>query len=260
MTVEALVLDERLDGVAVLTLNRPQVLNALDDDLMEALAASTFGVAKDESIHCVVLTGAGRGFCSGGDLNNRAQKDGEPTIRLSFEERQAKLRSFSEAARQLRDMPKLTIAMINGPCAGAGVGLAGACDLRFAGRSAVIKTAFVEVGLAGDYGTSWFWTQLLGSAKAREFLFLSEKFDADRALAFGLFSRVFEDNILRAETMSFAHRVCESPWAYRLAKDSLNRASANDLAAQLDVEAYNSTAASREIARAAKRRTTGRQR
>jgi 2-(1,2-epoxy-1,2-dihydrophenyl)acetyl-CoA isomerase len=252
---EPLILIEQSDGVAKLTLNRPDVLNALNDDLMAALLVAVSSVAEDESVRCVVLTGAGRGFCAGGDLNNRAAKGDVRPPRLTFEERQAKLREFSETARLLHEMPKPTIAMINGPCAGAGVGLVGACDLRFGGRSASIRTAFVEVGLAGDYGSSWFWTRLLGGAKARELLLMSEKFDAESALAFGLLTRLFGDDQLLTQTMSVARRFAsKNPWAYKFAKDSLNRGETNELAAQLDVEAYNSTAASREIGRAAKAR------
>jgi 2-(1,2-epoxy-1,2-dihydrophenyl)acetyl-CoA isomerase len=245
------VLDERQDGVAFLTLNRPAVLNAINDEMMEALVAATRAVAADESVRCVVVTGAGRGFCSGGDLKNRSAVGEQPVPRPTPGERTAFLRSAFEAARLLHEIPKPTIAMVNGPCAGAGVGLAGACDLRFAARSASIRTAFVEVGLAGDYGTTWFWTRLLGSAKAREFLFLSEKFDAQGALEFGLFTRVFDDGNLRERTMDVARLMAaRNPWAYRLAKDSLNQALVNELSAQLGVEAVNSVAAAGEIRRA----------
>ncbi|WP_052730424.1 enoyl-CoA hydratase/isomerase family protein [Sphingomonas sp. SRS2] len=247
-SVEQLVLDQRQGGVAILTLNRPDVLNAINDALMAALLSAIRSLAADESVRCVVVTGAGRGFCSGGDMKNRPSPQGG--ARPSAEQRAAFLRKAMDAASLLHSMPKPTIAMINGPCAGAGVGLAGACDIRFAARSATIRSAFVEVGLAGDYGATWFWTQLLGSAKAREFFLLSKRFTAGEALDFGLVTRVFDDSDLLTETLALANNMADNkPWAFRLAKDSLNHALSNDLPAQLDVEAANSVKAAAEVRR-----------
>jgi 2-(1,2-epoxy-1,2-dihydrophenyl)acetyl-CoA isomerase len=143
--------------------------------------------------------------------------------------------------------------MINGPCAGAGITLAGACDFRFMGRSAMMKSAFNEVGLTGDYGGSWFWTQILGTAKAREFYLLSEKFDAERALSFGLVHRLFDDEALREATMEVAQQLAKrKPWAARLTKKNLNYALHADLRDALEREALSQTLASQALGAAIK--------
>ena len=158
------VLVERDGGVAVVTLNRPERLNAIDSELMQHLPGVLRQLADDHSVGCVVLTGAGRGFCAGGDLKSR-QAELDAQALLSEEERlllqmphvlDAQLKTRVEASRLLHDMPKPTIAMVNGPCAGAGMSLAGACDLRFAGESALFTSAFTRAGLPGDFGGTWF--------------------------------------------------------------------------------------------------------
>src|SRR6185437_1731990 len=156
----------RLDNrVAVITLNRPERLNALTKDMMRALLTHLSECAMDDAVGCVVLTGAGRAFCSGGDVRVQAKVAAEG-IAETPEQRTDVLRSSMEASRLLHEMPKPTIAMVNGVAAGAGMSLALACDLRIAGHSARMTTAFAKVGLSGDYGGTWFLTQLVGSAKA----------------------------------------------------------------------------------------------
>lgn len=258
MTMEPLVLERDESRVRILTLNRPDVLNALNAELMAALDDAVRRAAVDDAVGCVVLTGAGRGFCSGGDLNTRRPPagDGEgPVLVSAFEQRVRDLRRPMEAARLLHEMDKPTIAMVNGPCAGAGTALAGACDLRFAGDSAVFKTAFNEVGLTGDYGGSWFWTRILGTAKVREFYLLSEKFDAARALSYGLVHRVLPDGELVAHTLELAGRLASrKPWAARLTKRNLNLAQTGTLAQTLDAEALHQTMASQALGQAMKQR------
>ena len=144
-----------------------------------------------------------------------------------------------EASRLLHEMPKPTIAMLNGVAAGAGMSLALACDLRIAGRSARMTTAFAKVGLSGDYGGTWFLTQLVGTARARELYFLSDVLDAARIEALGLANRVVADEELAAETMALAERLASGPSvALRYMKRNLNVAESGDLAAGLDSEAY----------------------
>ncbi|MDP2258606.1 MAG: enoyl-CoA hydratase-related protein [Caulobacter sp.] len=227
------VLVERDGGVAVVTLNRPERLNAIDSELMQHLPGVLRQLADDHSVGCVVLTGAGRGFCAGGDLKSR-QAELDAQALLSDEERlllqmphvlDAQLKSRVEASRLLHDMPKPTIAMVNGPCAGAGMSLAGACDLRFAGESALFTSAFTRAGLSGDFGGTWFWTQILGTAKARELYFLSEKIAAADALALGMVNRVWPDADLRELTLDVARSLADGPrWAYSYAKRNLNAA------------------------------------
>lgn len=230
------VLLEKIDeGVAVLTLNRPDKLNALNPSLMKGLVEAVGRMAQARDVHCVVLTGAGRGFCSGGDIGGRDETERQPQSEagvdearrqhVTQEERTDHLQRSMEAARLLHDMDKPTIAMINGPAAGAGLALAGACDLRFAAKSATFLSAFVRVGLSGDYGGSYFWTRILGTAKARELYLLSEKLTAEQALAMGLVTRIFEDASLEGETMAIAKRLANGPRAaLRYIKRNLNAA------------------------------------
>jgi len=227
------VLVTRDDGVAVVTLNRPEALNAMTSELMDYLPQVMRELANDPLVGCVVLTGAGRGFCAGGDLKSR-QAELDAAALLPPEEQKVRalpmnvdslLRTRVEASRLLHDMAKPTVAMINGPCAGAGFSLAGACDLRFAGESASFTSAFTRAGLSGDYGGSWYWTQILGTAKARELYLLPEKIDAQKALAWGMIHRLYSDAELHEKTMEVARHFANGPrWAFGFAKRNLNAA------------------------------------
>jgi 2-(1,2-epoxy-1,2-dihydrophenyl)acetyl-CoA isomerase len=224
--------------VAVLTLNRPERLNALTRDMMQALLARLSACAMDDAVGSVVLTGAGGAFCSGGDVRVQARVAAEGTAETP-EQRTDLLRRSMEASRLLHEMPKPTIAMVNGVAAGAGMSLALACDLRIAGQSARMTTAFAKVGLSGDYGGTWFLTQLVGTAKARELYFLSDVLDAVRIEALGLANRVVADVALTAETMALATKLANGPGvALRYMKRNLNVAEWDTLAAGLDAEAY----------------------
>jgi 2-(1,2-epoxy-1,2-dihydrophenyl)acetyl-CoA isomerase len=224
--------------VAVLTLNRPERLNALTKDMMQALLARLSSCAIDDAIGCVVLTGSGGAFCSGGDVRAQAKVAAEGTVETP-EQRTDLLRASMEASRLLHEMPKPTVAMLNGVAAGAGLSLALACDLRIAGRSARMTTAFAKVGLSGDYGGTWFLTQLVGTAKARELYFLSEVLDAAQIEALGLANKIVADTELAAETMALAEKLANGPSvALRYMKRNLNVAVSGTLAAGLDSEAY----------------------
>src|SRR5215469_9943611 len=172
--------------VAVITLNRPERLNALTKDMMQVLLARLSACAMDDGVGCVVVSGAGSAFCAGGDVRVQARVAAESE---TPEQRTDTLRASMEASRLLHEMPKPTIAMLNGVAAGAGMSLALACDLRIAGRSARMTTAFAKVGLSGDYGGTWFLTQLVGAAKARELYFLSDVIDAGEIERLGLANR-----------------------------------------------------------------------
>jgi 2-(1,2-epoxy-1,2-dihydrophenyl)acetyl-CoA isomerase len=182
-------------GVAVLTLNRPERLNALTRGMLSGLRTHLAMLAEDPKVGCVVLTGSGRAFCSGGDVRVQAAAAGNSD--QSPEQRADQLRASMEASRLLHDMPKPTIAMVNGVAAGAGMSLALACDLRIAGESARMTTAFAKVGLSGDYGGTYFLTQLVGPSKARELYLTAEVLDAHRLLAFGLVTKLVPDAALR---------------------------------------------------------------
>jgi 2-(1,2-epoxy-1,2-dihydrophenyl)acetyl-CoA isomerase len=225
------------DGrVVILTLNRPARLNALTPDLHHQLHQAVLRAVHDREIGAVVLTGAGRAFCSGGDMGGR--KDTDP-IPSTVEDRADDLRHHAETARLLHVMPKPTIAMINGVAAGAGLALALACDLRIASRAAVLTTSYVKVAMSGDLGVSYFLTQLVGSAKARELLFLGDKIDAVEAHRIGLVNRVDETETLTTTTLALAHRLAEGPAiALRYMKGNLLCAETAPLEQVLDIEAY----------------------
>jgi len=181
-----------------------------------------------------VLTGAGRAFCAGGDVKSMAE-GGE---QRSAAEATARLRSSMEVSRILHELPKPTIAMVNGPAAGAGLALALACDLRIAGASARLVTAFVRVGFSGDFGGSYFLTKLVGTAKARELYFTGRPVDANEALSLGLVNRVVADEELRDTTMELARSLAHGPTiALSLMKRNMNCAESDGLAELLDMEA-----------------------
>jgi 2-(1,2-epoxy-1,2-dihydrophenyl)acetyl-CoA isomerase len=240
------VLIEAVDsGVAVLTLNRPDSLNALNTDLMRRLVEGVRRATEDEAVRCIVLTGAGRGFCAGGDVKAIGQAtearvaDAAPP-RSTTEARTRWLRRSAEASRMLFEASKPVIAMINGACAGAGLSLAAACDFRFAAASAKFRPAFTANGMPGDYGGSWLWTRILGPSKARQLYLLDEKRDAAAALAFGLVDRVYEDTALEAETMQVAQALAAlPPTGLAYAKANLNAALCEGFAASLDRESLN---------------------
>jgi 2-(1,2-epoxy-1,2-dihydrophenyl)acetyl-CoA isomerase len=214
-----LVLLDRDEGVATVTLNRPDRLNAMNTALGDGLREVLQEVAGDPSVRCVVLTGAGRAFCAGGDVTRMAGVTQEPT----FEEAVAEGDIRHSVVVLLHDMRKPVIAMVNGAAAGAGLSLAMACDLRIAGAGARFGTAFMRVGYSGDYGGTWLLTQLVGTAKARELYFTAELLGAEEALRIGLVNRVIADDALREETMNFARQLAAGPSiAYGYMKDNLN--------------------------------------
>jgi 2-(1,2-epoxy-1,2-dihydrophenyl)acetyl-CoA isomerase len=223
------------DGIATLTLNRPENLNALSDEIRLGLLEALIRLGADNAIGCIVLTGAGRGFCAGGDvksMGNRAVK--------VFEERAAGIVQSGRVAAQLQRTPKPIIAMVNGVAVGAGLGMAGACDIRIAGRSARFGAGFIKIGLSGDWGGTWTLTRLVGTAKARELFFTGDMSDAEEALRIGLVNKVADDTDLLETTMSLARRIASMPHvALGYTKKNLGVAETGDLATSLDVEAFN---------------------
>ncbi len=224
-------------GVGTITLNRPERLNAVNFAVTEGLLAAVRQAAEDATVGCVVVTGAGRGFCAGGDTKEGARPPEPVPARDQEQMRGARLRRVADASRLLREMPKPTIAMVNGPVAGAGIGIAGACDLRFGAQSATFVAAYARIGASGDYGASFVWPKILGAAKARELFLLDQTFTADAALAFGLYHRVFSDDALRDETILVAQKLAAGPraaWAYL--KANLNASEDMTFTRHLDQE------------------------
>jgi len=190
-------------------------------------------VAADASVRTVVLTGAGRGFCAGGDVTAMAGDSETGDGRAGSID----LRSIMEVSELLHAMPAVTVAAVNGPCAGAGLSFACACDLRYAARSAVFVSAFLRVGSSGDHGSAWVLTRAVGAAKARELLLLGDRVDANEALRIGLVSAVLDDDALREHVDDVAARLAEMPpTAARLMKQNLNDAMTLPLDEYLDAE------------------------
>jgi len=229
-------LESVTDRVATLTLNRPDRLNALSKPMLDGLLEALPRLAADPKIGVVILTGAGRGFCAGGDVKNMAEGTGQ----LGMEDAVQRLRGRMEVSRLLHEIPKPTIAMVNGPAAGAGLAMALACDLRVASESARFITAFAKVGFSGDFGGSYFLSKLVGSGKARELYYTGEPLDAAQALALGIANRVVADAELAEATMALATRLARGPGiALGLMKQNFNAAETGTLAELLDLEALH---------------------
>lgn len=231
-------LEEITDGVAVLTMNRPDRLNALSRDMLDAMQEALPRLAASPDVGVVVLTGAGRGFCAGGDV--KAMAEGQEAEGTTLEERAQALRARMEVSRWLHEMPKPTIAMVRGAAAGAGLSLAMACDLRVASENARFAPAFARVGYSGDFGGSYYLTKLVGTAKARELYYTAEILDARQALALGLANRVVPDGDLEKETRALAERLARGPRvALRYMKRNMNAAESGTLGELLDLEAWH---------------------
>ena len=228
------VLYEAQGAIARITLNRPDRLNAMNRDLAEELLGHVERAASDDSVRVVVLTGTGKGFCAGGDLSGGGFSADKP-----LQNQINRLRQGMRSSQLLHEMPKITIAAINGACAGAGLSLACACDLRFAADGAKFNTAFINAGLSGDYGGTWTLSRIVGPAKARELYLLATRFDAGTALQHGLVSEVLDSaQALQARVEEIATRLAQSPpLALRRMKANLNDALTLPFSAALDREA-----------------------
>ncbi|HYW04824.1 MAG TPA: enoyl-CoA hydratase [Gammaproteobacteria bacterium] len=221
------------DGVATITLNRPDKLNAMNPALIGAAVDAIQRAASDEDVRVVVLTGAGRGFCVGGDLS-AGGFGGD----LPLQGQVARLRGSMRSAQLLHEMPKVTIAAINGACAGAGLSWACACDLRYAARSAKFTTAFLNAGLSGDFGGTWSLPRIVGDARARELYLLADRFDARDAEHYGLVSQALPDEDLMEHVETIARRLAASPpLALARIKANLNDAQHVSFSEALDREA-----------------------
>jgi 2-(1,2-epoxy-1,2-dihydrophenyl)acetyl-CoA isomerase len=225
-------------GVLTLTLNRPEARNAMSGEMNAALGEQLAKAELDPDVKCVVLTGAGQGFCAGGDVKSMARTNASGR-EFTIDEAIARQRLNQRAtAGKLFSMPKPTIAALPGAAAGAGLALALACDLRIMASTAIMTTAFAKVGFAGDYGGTYFLSQLVGSAKAKELYFLSDRIGADEALRLGLANWVVEPAELPAKAAEIAGRLAKGPTvAYRYMKENLNRALAGEAGECMDLEA-----------------------
>ncbi|HWI29632.1 MAG TPA: 2-(1,2-epoxy-1,2-dihydrophenyl)acetyl-CoA isomerase PaaG [Stellaceae bacterium] len=228
----ARILFEEADGVATLTLNRPDRLNSLTAEMHEEIAKAIGVVESDPAIRALLVTGAGRGFCAGQDLNlSEAAAGGE------FDAGAAIDRYYNPLVRRLKALKKPIIAAVNGPAAGAGANLALACDIVIAARSATFLQAFCRIGLIPDTGGTWFLPRLAGSARAMGMMLLGEPLSAAIAAEWGLIWKVVEDDKLMEEARSLAAKLARGPTVgLGLIKEALNRSLESTLEAQLDTE------------------------
>jgi 2-(1,2-epoxy-1,2-dihydrophenyl)acetyl-CoA isomerase len=231
------------DGVATLTMNRPEARNALTGEMLAALSDAVRRTMYDPKVRAIVLTGAGGAFCAGGDVKGFAADTGRgagvgQASGPSIEQRIAGLRSGMEVVKWLHEAPKPTLAVIPGPAAGAGLSLALACDLRIVAENAKLTTAFSKVGLAGDYGGSWFLTHLVGAAKARELYFTADVITGAEALALGVVNKAVPADELPAAGKAYAKYLAALPTvAVGYMKRNLNAAAHATLSEVLDLEA-----------------------
>ena len=218
-------------GVLLITLNRPEKLNALNPEMHERLAKALGRAEGESEIRSVLLTGAGRGFCTGQDLAERDVRPGAPPIDLSV----SLGRHYNPLVRRMRALPKPIVCAVNGVAAGAGANLALACDMVLAARSASFVQAFSKLGLVPDAGGSYFLPRLVGTARAMGLALLAEKLSAEQAAEWGLIWKVVDDSSLATEARALAEKLAQGPTkGYGLLKKALY--SANALDAQLDLE------------------------
>ena len=230
------VLYETDGAIATVTLNRPDRLNAMNKELIAAMVETMERASSDPAIRVLILTGAGRGFCAGGDLAGFA--DGEFKEEQAIETKIADLRQSMRTSQRLRESSFVSIAAINGACAGAGLSWALACDLRYAAQSAKFSTAFLNAGLSGDFGGTFSLTQIVGTAKARELYLLSDRFSAADAERLGIVSEAVPDEDLLAHVRGKALQMADAaPVALRCIKQNLNDATKLSMSEAMDNEA-----------------------
>jgi enoyl-CoA hydratase/carnithine racemase len=227
------------DRVAVITLNRPEVRNALSDKLTPALRTMIRTCGENPDVGALLITGAGTAFCAGGDVKGMGAHRDRKKLEMSHDEKVADLQERQRLLTgALVSVRKPTIAALPGPAAGAGLAIAMACDIRIAAESAFVSTGYLRVGLSGDYGIAWLLTRLVGTARARELMFTADKVGASRCAEIGLVNRVVPDAELQDAAFMLARSMAEGPAiALRYMKDNLDEALLFDFATARDHEA-----------------------
>jgi 2-(1,2-epoxy-1,2-dihydrophenyl)acetyl-CoA isomerase len=227
--------------VATITLNRPDKLNAFSAAMAELVSDHLDAAEADDGVGCVILTGAGKGFCAGGDLGTLAERDSGAVAGIADLERQVagRVQMHEMVPLKLHQLSKPTLAVVNGAAAGAGLSLAAACDIRLAATEAKLTTAFARVGRSGDLGGTYFLTRLLGPSRSRELYFTSEVLSAARALEIGLVDHVYPAASLGAEAEALAARIAAGPTqAIGRMKEAFRIAEEGDLHRLLVAEAH----------------------
>jgi 2-(1,2-epoxy-1,2-dihydrophenyl)acetyl-CoA isomerase len=232
MSMEEPILVEHHAGYRVITLNRPQRLNAVSEAMHRSLRAALSEAEEDGACRALLLTGAGRGFCAGQDLNERLAKDGQTTILGNALEA-----FYNPLIRKLRSLPFPVVAAVNGVAAGAGANIALACDIVLAARSATFVQAFAKIGLIPDAGGTWILPRLVGLARARALALTAEPLPAEKAAAWGLIWKMVEDDALMADAHKLgAHFAAAPTVGLALTKRAFDESWDNDLDSQLDLE------------------------
>jgi len=218
-------------GVLTLTLNRPDKLNSLNEELHFALRAGFQRAADDAGVRAVLLTGSGRGFCAGADLGDRDPRKERPDLAAIIE------RLYNPTLRLIRAIEKPIICAVNGVAAGAGANIALACDIVLAARSAKFIQAFAKIGLIPDAGGSWSLARILGEPRAKALALLAEPLPAETAADWGMIWKAVDDDALQDEARAIATRLAAGPTkGLGLTKRAIQAAASNDLDAQLDLE------------------------
>ncbi len=227
---------QKSEGVATITLNRPDRSNAFDDELSAQLLDALKQVERDSEVRCVVLTGAGKNFSAGQDLVAFMEGHARPE---GIDFRAHLQKGYHAMVLRIRAMDKPVIAAVNGAAAGAGLGIACACDLRHASENAKFRSAFIGIGLAPDSALSYMLPRLIGFGRALEMALTNEMIDAKQARAYGLVNRVMPADELMPQTMEFAKKLAQAPTrGIGLTKRDFNRSLFADLEGALDYEAY----------------------
>lgn len=236
MTFQTVKLDRNADGTTVLTLDRPAVLNSINQQMIDELRAAISEVARDDGAHVLILTGAGRAFCAGADLG--ADVDRDPGMSIGEGVYRSMDRRFNPLMRELTALPKPVIAAVNGVAAGGGVALALAADIVVAARSAEFIQVFgPQLGLVPDLGCTYFLVRLLGRARARSLALLGERLTAQKAEEWGLIWKCVDDGVVMDEAQTVARRLAAGPrQCFGYIKRALDAAELNTLSDQLDLE------------------------
>ena len=230
-TTSESILVKKENGVAWITMNRPNVLNAFDVPMLKKMQSALKDADSDPSVRCVVISGAGRAFCAGVDLQSLRSRGSEASLEEDLRE------GFNPIVLRIRNTDKPVIAMVNGAAAGAGMGIALACDLRIMSEGAKFVEAFAKIGLVPDSGASFFMPRLFGLARTMELIFTGEGVDAQEALRLGAVNKVVPQDKLEEETRIMAEKLATSPRGIGHAKRAVNRALTMNLEEVLEYEA-----------------------
>ncbi len=203
------ILYDLADRVATITLNRPEVMNALGGVMREEIFARLQQAEQDPAVRCVIITGAGNAFCAGGDIANMVELQAKNDASVIKQ----RMTLGGKVVQLIRQMPKPVIAAVNGAAAGAGMNLALACDMRYGSDRARFAQSFVKIGLVPDWGGHYLLTQIVGASRAMELIMTGDRIDAEEALRLGVLNRTFPHETLREEVYNFAKRLAEGPAA-----------------------------------------------